>query len=112
MRARTGPSRPVPAASLVLRYAPPTADAICTKLLKNWNTMPSFFVEEGPQLSDLDCRNKQRLVERFNVAIGTPNIQERAFQRAFIAGLIASEEASAYIWFAEHMISAADKREH
>jgi hypothetical protein len=74
--------------------------------------MPSFFVEEGPQLSDLDRCDKQRLVERYNAAIGVPNIKEKAFQQAFIAGSITSEEASAYIWFAEHMISAANKREH
>jgi hypothetical protein len=74
--------------------------------------MPPFPVEEEPQLSDLGCRNKLRLVERFNAAIGPPNIKERAFQRAFIAGSITSEEAPAYIWFAEHMISAANKREH
>lgn len=62
-----------------------------------------------PKLAELDC-DRPRLVERFNTTVGMSSADEIAFQQAFIADKVTNAEAAAYIWFAEHMISAANRR--
>jgi hypothetical protein len=69
--------------------------------------MHPSFVEA--KLTEVDC-NRQGLVNRFNLAVAPPSAEEIAFQQAFIANIVADAEAAAYIWFAEHMISAANSR--
>lgn len=65
--------------------------------------------EGQPKLAELDC-DRQRLVERFNTTVGVSGADEIAFQQAFVADKVTDAEAAAYIWFAEHMISAVNRR--
>lgn len=69
--------------------------------------MHPSFVEA--KLAEVAC-DRRRLVERFNLAVAPPSVDEIAFQQAFIANKVTDAEAAAYIWFAEHMISAANSR--
>jgi hypothetical protein len=71
------------------------------------NVMHQSLVEANPKLAELDC-DRSRLVERFNLTVGVASADEIAFQQAFVANKVTDAEAAAYIWFAEHMISATN----